>query len=170
MHNHRQRAGSGVGISGQVVVLGFDADYVKTFDDCLSERNRRQGKVYADAGKNLIVDAGSAQIVQLCIGGNANSFTHCGVGSSSTAVTAAQTDLQTPIVRNAITSRYPVANAAHYDTFFDSATGNGIWNETGIFTAISSGVMGSRKVLGSPFAKSSGNTATVAWTWTLTPI
>lgn len=162
--------GSRLALHGEVLVTGFKADYVKTFDDYLSERKRRQGRIYSDFGDNLIVDAGSAQIGNLCIGANTNSFTHNGVGSSTTAVAAGQTDLQTSIARLAVTSRYQVSNASHFDTFWDSATGNGTWNETGIFTAISGGTMGSRKVLGSPFTKSTSNTATVAWTWTFTPV
>lgn len=167
---HRSNFSQRLGISGQVLVTGFNADYVKTFDDYLSERKRRQGRIYQDVGHNLIVDAGSNQIGNLCVGANTNSFTHNGVGSSTTAVAAGQTDLQTPITRIAVTSRYQVSNASHFDTFWDSATGNGTWNETGIFTAISSGTMGSRKVLSSPFTKSTANTATVAWTWTISPI
>jgi hypothetical protein len=125
--------------------------------------------MYYDKGKNLIVNAGSNLISQLCTGASTAYFTYCAVGSGTNAVLATDTTLQSELGRVAVTSAYAVTNTAHFDTFFSTSQGNGTWNETGIFNAASSGVMGSRKLLGSSFAKSSSNTATVSWTWTLTP-
>ncbi|GEM_PF-2530304 len=160
---------SSLEIRGEVLVHGFNANCVRTFEDTLSSRKARQGLMYCDRGKNLIVNAGSNLISQLCTGASTAYFTYCAVGSGTNAVLATDASLQSELGRVAVTSAYAVTNTAHFDTFFSTSQGNGTWNETGIFNASSSGVMGSRKLLGSSFAKSSSNTATVSWTWTLTP-
>lgn len=171
--NEEFRRKSQIKITGNVNILGFDAKKVKTFDDYLRLKKLGQLEkhtIYKDLGDNLVVNAGLNQIIALIIGSNTTSWGYCGVGSSSTAVTATDTDLNTPIARIAVTSPYQVSNVGHFDTFFSVSQGNGTWNESGIFTASSGGIMLCHKVLGSSFVKSSSNTANVSWQITLTAV
>jgi hypothetical protein len=160
---------SALSLRGDVLVRGFNAQYVRTFQDSLSARKARQGLIYEDKGRNLIVNNGSNLIAQLCTGSSTAYFTYCAVGSGTNAVTAGDSTLQTELGRVAVIAAYAVSNMAHFDTFFSIGQGNGTWNETGIFNASSNGTMGSRKLLSSSFSKSGANTATVSWSWTFTP-
>jgi len=156
-------------LTGNVKIYSHPADF--TYEDFkkLTEKEKEECLVFA--GDNLVVNAGLNQIVALLIATNTNSITYCGVGSNSTAVTAADTDLNTAIgSRLAITNRYAgTTGVGHFDTFYSSSSNNGTWLETGLFDASSSGNMICRKIISS-FVKSSTNTATVAWTLTLSAI
>jgi hypothetical protein len=153
-------------ISGHVRIYAFPADF--TFEQYrnLSEDEKLQYLV--DEGSNLVVNAGADQIINLMIGANTNSFTNNAVGTSATAVAAAQTALVGQInPQLTVTSRsLESTGKAHYDTFYGSGDNAGTWQETGIFTA--GGVMLCRKVISS-FVKTTSNTAVVAWTITLVP-
>lgn len=156
-------------IKGTPEVWGFDVKDVKTFDDYLKLKQKDRldrVAIHHDIGDNLVVNAGLDQIGNLILGINTNSFTHNGVGTDGTAAAAGQTALLGQITRVAVNSRYLVSTgAAHFDTFYDSSTGNGTWLETGLFTASVSGTMLARKVIAS-FTKSTSNTAVVAYTVT----
>ena len=90
---------------------------------------------------------------------NANAY--LGVGDSSTAFAAAQTDLQAASnkLRKAMDATYPQrsANIVTSQSTFGSSEANFAWNEFGTFNASSAGTMLQRKVsaLGT---KSSGQT------------
>lgn len=165
-------------IRANVDVWGFPADAVPTFEDYLRLKQKgelREVAIYHDRGHNLAVNAGLNQLGNLLIGANTSYASHCGVGSSTTAAAAGQTDLQTPISpRVSIPSggRYLGTNTgeAHLDTFFGSSDNAGSWNETGLFTAASSGTMYCRRVLAATFTKSTANTAVVAWTITFAAV
>ncbi len=119
-----------------------------------------------DEGKNLVVDAGLVYVLGLMTAANSGSFTYCGVGSNSTAVTSGDTTLNTEISsRVAVTNRYLTSLSAKFDTFFATTDCAGTWLETALFTASSSGTMLCRKIISS-FVKSSSNTAVIAWTIT----
>lgn len=79
---------------------------------------------------------------------NANSY--FGVGDSSTAFAAAQTDLQAASnkTRKAMEPTYPIraTNVITFRAVFGTADANYAWNEWAIFNASSSGSMLSRKV------------------------
>lgn len=94
---------------------------------------------------------------------NANSY--IGVGDSSTAFAATQTDLQAASnkMRKAMDATYPT-NAANVLTFrstFATGDANFAWNEWGIFNASTAGTMLSRKV-------ESLGTKTSAQSWQIT--
>ena len=80
---------------------------------------------------------------------NANAY--IGIGDSSTAHAAAQTDLQaaTNKTRKAMDATYPSrsANVLTFRATFGTSDANYAWNERGIFNASSSGQMLSRKVI-----------------------
>lgn len=91
--------------------------------------------------------------------------TRIGVGDSSTAFSASQTDLQaaTNKHREALDSAPDLtsANVIRFVSTFESADANFDWNEWGIFNAASGGTMLLRKV-------SALGTKTSAAAWTLT--
>ena len=81
---------------------------------------------------------------------NANSF--LGIGDSTTAFSATQTDLQaaTNKKRNAMEATYPqrTDNALVFKAIFATGDANFAWNEWGIFNASTGGVMLNRVIEG----------------------
>ncbi len=157
----------GLSIRANVEVRMYDEKYIKTYKDYLIAKNRGlldKVTIQKDTGENLVVNAGLNQIILLLNNGSAVNFTFCGVGSSNTAVLATDTDLNTSIVRIAVTNIYQSANVGHWDTFFNSTTGNGTIWESGLFSLVSAGIMLCHKLLGSSFAKTTNNTMTISWT------
>lgn len=119
---------------------------------------------------NILVNAGINLLWTLACGGAGTAFSNAnaylGVGDSSTAADAAQTDLQatTNKLRKAMDASYPTYGASQKATFrstFGSGDANFAWNEVGVFNASSGGTMLNRKVQ-SLGTKASGTT------WVLT--
>jgi hypothetical protein len=79
-----------------------------------------------------------------------SSNAHLGVGDSSTAFAAAQTDLQAASnkLRKAMESGYPTrsSGALTFRSLYGTSEANFAWAEWGVFNASSSGTMFSRKV------------------------
>lgn len=79
-----------------------------------------------------------------------SSNAHLGVGSSNTAFSAAQTDLQAASdkLRKAMEASYPTrsSGALTFRSLFGTSEANFAWNEWAVFNASSSGTMFSRKV------------------------
>lgn len=94
---------------------------------------------------------------------NANAY--LGVGSSTTAFSAAHTDLQAASnkTRKAMDSTYPQrsSNVLTYRSTFAAGDANYAWEEWGLFNASSAGTMFSRKV-------ETLGTKTSAQSWQLT--
>jgi hypothetical protein len=94
-----------------------------------------------------------------------NANAHIGVGDSSTAFAATQTDLQaaTNKARKAMDATYPqrATNVLTFRSTFATGDANFAWNEWGVFNASSAGTMLSRKV-------ESLGTKTSAQSWQLT--
>lgn len=94
---------------------------------------------------------------------NANAY--LGVGDSTTAFSAAHTDLQaaTNKLRKAMDATYPQrsSNVLTFRSTFGTSDANYAWQEWAVFNASSSGTMFSRKV-------ESLGTKTSAQTWILT--
>jgi hypothetical protein len=116
-----------------------------------------------DAGRNHLVQAGVGAAVTAFNNANA----HIGVGDSSTAFSAAHTDLQaaTDKFRKAMDATYPQggANVLTFRSTFATGDANFAWNEWGVFNASSGGTMLDRKV------ESLGTkTNTQTWQFTVT--
>lgn len=118
-----------------------------------------------------ITDAGRNHLVQAGIGAGVTAFNnanaHIGVGDSSTAFAAGQTDLQAASnkLRKAMDATYPTggSNAITFRATFGTSDANFAWNEWGTFNASSSGTMLNRKV------ESLGTkTNTQTWQFTVT--
>ena len=133
-------------------------------------------EVIEDAGNLLVYGGGSAVWDLLIAAGNVTEFdntnAHIGVGDSSTAAAATQTDLQAASNKfyEPMDATYPLhtdgtgtsANAqVTFKSTFETADANFAWQEWGIFNALSSGRMLNRKV-------QSLGTKTNSDTWSLT--
>jgi hypothetical protein len=118
-----------------------------------------------------ITNAGAIAAAQCLINDSAtsvffnNTNAYLGVGDSSTAFAAGQTDLQaaTNKTRKAMDASYPTrsSGAITWRSTFNSGEANWAWQEWGVFNASSSGTMFSRKV-------ESLGTKTNTQTWVLT--
>lgn len=101
-----------------------------------------------------ITNAG-AVLAAVCLMNDSATFlnssnAHLGVGDSTTAFAAAQTDLQaaTNKLRKAMESGYPTrsSGALTFRSLFGTSEANFAWQEWAVFNASSSGTMFSRKV------------------------
>ena len=156
-------------MTGNVKLYEFPADY--TYDKIKSLTESQKESFLKDEGHNLVVDVGMAQIVDLMIATNTNSFANCCVGSGTNTPASGDTNLQTIIGTGiTVTNRYRSGSVGYFDTFFSTSANNGTWNETSISTTTAGTIMLCRRKFASPFTKSSSNTALVAWTITLASV
>jgi hypothetical protein len=112
-----------------------------------------------DAGRNFLVQSG-------VYGASAPTW-HIGVGDSTTAFSAAHTDLQaaTNKLRKAMDGGYPsgASNVITFRSTFGTGDANYAWQEWATFTAAAAGTMLNRKV------ESLGTkTNTQTWQFTVT--
>lgn len=116
-----------------------------------------------------LTDAGRNQIAADIIGETVTEFNntnaYIGVGDSSTAFAAAQTDLQasTNKLRKAMDATYPSrsTNVLTFRSTFATSDANFAWQEWGVFNGSSGGTMLNRKV-------ESLGTKTSAQSWQMT--
>jgi len=119
--------------------------------------------------RNIIVNVGKQHICDLLLGTTTNAITHCGVGSGTTAPTVDDTALEVEITpRKAVTDAFRVQQKAVWSTFFGSADNNGTWNESGLFTAETGGIMLCRALFTTTITKDETKTITVDWELTVT--
>jgi hypothetical protein len=103
---------------------------------------------------NLLLTAGATALWTALTGGSITVFSsanaYIGVGDSTTAASAGQTDLQasTNKLRKAMDATYPSVSSAScvFKSTFTTSDANWTWNEWGVFNASSSGTMLNRKV------------------------
>lgn len=168
---HKIKTDSPLKLKGYVETRFYDANIIKTYEDYVKYRDL--GKldevtIKKLEGDNRIVDVGIQQIIDLIVGSNILYPAYCQNGTSNTAVTAADVGLAAATgTRVAVNYKYRSGLSAKIDTFFTSADQNATWAEVALFTALTGGIMYSRKIYASTFVKSTANTATVTWTWTL---
>lgn len=116
-----------------------------------------------DAGRNFMVQSTIAAAATPF--NNANSY--IGVGDSTTAYAAGQTDLQaaTNKLRKAMDATFPSggSNVITFRSTFATTDANYAWQEWGVFNASSAGTMLNRKV-------ESLGTKTSAQTWQFTVV
>lgn len=118
-----------------------------------------------------LTDAGRNLMVQAAIGAGPtffnNSNAYIGVGDSTTAFSASQTDLQASSnkLRKAMDATYPSggSNVITFRATFGTSDANFAWQEWGVFNASSSGTMLNRKV-------ESLGTKTSSQTWQFTVV
>jgi len=114
-----------------------------------------------NAGRDLI----AADIIGESVTEFNNANAHIGVGDSTTAFAAAQTDLQaaTNKLRKAMDATYPSrsTNVITFRSTFATGDANFAWQEWGVFNGSSGGTMLNRKV-------ESLGTKTSAQSWQMT--
>ena len=119
---------------------------------------------------NILVDAGIAVMLDLLIGAAGTAFSnanaHIGVGDSSTAAAAGQTDLQaaTNKLRKAMEATFPSRSGTTltFKASFGGSEANFAWAEWAVFNDDTAGEMLNRKV------QSFGTKASGTWTLTVT--
>ena len=99
-----------------------------------------------------------------------NANAHIGVGTSSTAFAATQTDLQGSPVRKAMVATYPQRSGAAltFRSLFGTADANQAWNEWGVFNGSGSGTAGPTGVVMLNRKTESMGTKTSAELWQIT--
>lgn len=99
---------------------------------------------------NTARDTAAAALIGEAITAFNNANARIGVGDSSVAFAAAQTDLQAASnkFRRAMEATYPLraANVITFRALFGTSEANFAWNEWGVFNAASAGSMLNRKV------------------------
>ena len=118
---------------------------------------------------NLVVSAGLTFICSRMAGTSAGVMSHMALGSSTTAVSASQTDLVSILgSREALDSSTASSNTIVYVSSFEAGEGTGAVTEAGVFNAASSGsgTMLCRTVFPA-VNKQADDTMSVTWTITL---
>lgn len=114
-----------------------------------------------DAGRNIMIDG----LVGTALTAYTNANSYIGVGDSTTAFSAAHTDLQaaTNKLRKAMDATYPTraTNVLTFRSTFATTDANFAWQEWAVFNASSAGTMLNRKV-------ESLGTKTSSQTWQFT--
>lgn len=154
-------------LNANVKLYSFPADKYPTYE---SIKNIDLEKYKVDEGDNMVVDYGLDFIKNLLTAATTGSLLYTGVGSSSTAVTSADTDLGTAIgSRLSIQTAYSGGTGiAKFDAFYTSGDNNGSWNEAILSSASSGANAFARKILTSTYTKATTNTALLSWTITIT--
>ena len=118
--------------------------------------------------KNLIVNTGLNAILDRLVGTSEAVMSHMGLGSSSTAAAAGQTDLISLLgSREAIDSSTVTGSSVAYVCTFEAGDATGTITEAGIFNASTSGTMLCRSVFSS-ITKGANDSLNVTWTITVT--
>ena len=125
--------------------------------------------LFGDRVHNLVVTSGRNLIRDLLSGASTDELTHFGVGTSSTAVAAGDTDLGAIIGagRDVLTDINSASGQLTVKYYLNSSTGNGsTLREAGIFNASSGGALFARAVH-SAIVKTSSVTVTYSWLITI---
>jgi len=129
---------------------------------------KEDGSVVAIDKDNLIVTAGLDFIANI-MGATSppTKMTHIGVGTSSTAPNAAQTDLLAPTMRKAATYSHTGGTLIFsFTTTFNAGEATAALTEAGVFNASSGGIMLDR-VTFAVVNKGANDTLTVTFTFTM---
>jgi len=134
-----------------------------------------RGPIDVQEFDNLLTNAGGALMEDLLMGAggtvfsNANSY--IGVGDSTTAVSAAHTDLQaaTNKLRVAMDATFPSRSGQQitWRSTYSTSQANWTWNEMAPFNASSGGTMFARALVGSPFTKTSALSVVASYLWSV---
>lgn len=135
-----------------------------TMRGCIKAINTVTGEVVFEKHNN-IVQVGLNELAKM-VGGQTGSVPqYCAVGTSNAATTLADTALKgTELARKAFDSVSVSDGAVNYVTTFGPGVGTGVWEETGMFSAESEGIMWSRALTGT-YTKGENDEIKVFWTY-----
>lgn len=124
----------------------------------------RTGKIKATRkGTNLVVTDGAVELAKIITSATSGTRpTHMGIGTSTTAPAAAQTNLIGTATRRALSSTSRSSNQITYSCTFGTGIGTFTVQEAGLFNAAVSGQMFARWLTGA-FSKASTDSLTVTW-------
>lgn len=127
--------------------------------------NTKTGEVVFE-NHNMFVQTGLNEIAKLVAGqAGASIPAYIAVGTSSTAPSLADTALKgTELGRKAIASVEVTSASIKYGVTFAAGEATGAWEETGIFSAASGGIMFSRAVTGT-YTKGALDEIKIFWTY-----
>jgi hypothetical protein len=110
---------------------------------------------------NLIVQAGK-NLLATALGAAITPFGWIAVGTNGTTPVLSNTTLGTELARVAVTSAAAVGPVTTFSASFLPGIGTGVWQEAGIFNAVSAGVMYSHVVF-TAMTKNAGDTLVITW-------
>lgn len=115
---------------------------------------------------NIFVQLGLNEVAKLIAGKGGTIPTHIAVGTSNTAPTSGDTALKgTELGRKAFDSKEVSDSTISFVASFGAGEATGVWEETGMFTAASGGIMWSRAVTGT-YTKKDKDEIKVFWNYT----
>lgn len=128
--------------------------------------DKKTGKVILEK-HNRFVTSGLNAIAAL-LNGESNAIpTHIAVGTSAAAIADSQTALVgTELARVAFDSHVRTGNSIELIATFTTDVGTGAWEEAGIFSAATGGVMFSRCLTGT-YSKRAVDIIEIHWTYTI---
>ena len=128
--------------------------------------DKKTGKVLLEK-HNRFVTSGLNAIAAL-LNGESNAIpTHIAVGTSAAAIANSQTALVgTELARVAFDSHVRTGNSIEIIATFGAGIGTGAWEEAGIFSAATSGIMFSRVLTGT-YTKRASDVFEIHWTYTI---
>jgi hypothetical protein len=128
--------------------------------------DKKTGKVILER-HNRFVTVGLNSIAALLNGESSAIPTHIAVGTSSAAIANSQTALVgTELARVVFDSHVRTGNSIELVATFGVGTGTGAWEEAGIFSASTAGIMFSRVLTGT-YTKRASDVFEVRWTYTI---
>ena len=156
-------------VKGNVKIYSFPADKIPDIKSFEKLTKNELEQYLIEDGHNLVVNVGLLSLSQYITGQATTLPGFIEVGTSSTAVINTDSALVAALTpRETCYAKYAVNGDMHFDAFFLPADAVGTWAEAGLFTALTGGTMIARKILTSTFVKTTGNTAIVMWTITVT--
>lgn len=115
---------------------------------------------------NMFVQLGLNEIAKMVAGQSASKPTHIAVGTSNVAPAAGDTALKGSELGRKVFEEVNVSDSAiSFVASFGAGEATGVWEETGMFTAESGGIMWSRAVTGT-YTKKDKDEIKVFWNYT----
>lgn len=115
---------------------------------------------------NMFVQLGLNEIAKMVAGQSGAKPTYIAVGTSNVAPTVGDTALKgSELGRKAFDSKEVTDSTISFVASFGAGEATGVWEETGMFTAASGGIMWSRAVTGT-YTKKDKDEIKVFWNYT----
>ena len=115
---------------------------------------------------NLVVTVGKSYLASRAVGTAVATMSHMAVGTQSNSLTAADTALQSELIRVSLASSIATTNVIAYVANFPAGVATGNLVEAGIFNAASAGTMMCRTTFPS-INKEASDTLAINWNLTI---
>lgn len=118
--------------------------------------------------KNLVVNVGLQEALDLLFGLGGTTFGYLAVGSDNMAPAAGQTALGSEIARSGFDECSRSGQVVTASAWFGASEGNGTWRESGLFNAASAGKLLARCLFDPVITKDATKVVQVEWSITAT--